>query len=90
MYKSKEDITNQISCRICLVDEPGIENPFVAPCNCAGTMKYVHIKCLQKWLKNRLKTTSRPLYSSIEWKPLDCELCQSHFPGIIHELFLIF
>ena len=82
-YKSSEEIgSGQISCRICLVDEPGIDNPFIAPCDCAGTMKYVHIKCLQKWLKNRLTTTSRPLYSSIEWKPLECELCKCRFPGV--------
>lgn len=80
--KSKEQLEeNIIFCRICLVEDTEIDNPFIIPCDCSGTMKYVHVKCIQKWLKNRLTTTTRPLCSSIEWKPLDCELCQSRFPG---------
>ena len=36
------------SCRICFDDE----NPdtFVEPCHCKGSMQFVHIKCLEKWI----------------------------------------
>ena len=37
----------EYSCRICLDTDYDVkENPLIAPCKCAGTMKYIHIKCL--------------------------------------------
>jgi hypothetical protein len=42
-----------IVCRICLEEEdvknPG-ENPFITPCKCIGSMKYIHVTCLRDWL----------------------------------------
>jgi hypothetical protein len=40
-------------CYICYDgdDEPE-ENPLVAPCNCKGDTKYVHLECLQRWNNN--------------------------------------
>ena len=35
------------SCRICLEEE----GPFVDVCNCKGSSKYVHEKCLSHWIK---------------------------------------
>lgn len=38
---------NQVkSCRICLGEENESENELISPCKCAGTMKYIHVKCL--------------------------------------------
>lgn len=34
------------SCRICLGEENEFENELINPCKCAGTMKYIHVKCL--------------------------------------------
>ena len=40
-------------CRICLEEEdnknPG-ENPFITPCKCTGSMKFIHVSCLRDWL----------------------------------------
>lgn len=40
-------------CYICYDgdDEPE-ENPLVAPCDCKGDTKYVHLECLQRWNNN--------------------------------------
>ncbi|TMW61986.1 hypothetical protein Poli38472_009479 [Pythium oligandrum] len=40
-------------CYICYdgEEEPD-ENPLVAPCNCKGDTKYVHLECLQRWNNN--------------------------------------
>lgn len=37
----------QSTCRICLGDNDEPDNPFITPCKCDGTMKCIHIKCLQ-------------------------------------------
>lgn len=53
------------TCRICHCDisEYDVTSAMISPCLCAGSMKYVHQACLQKWLKNSDKKS--------------CELC--HF-----------
>jgi hypothetical protein len=69
------------TCRICLSEssEPG--NPLVSPCHCSGTMKYVHIKCLQRWLKSKLHIKESGQAVSVFWKSLECELCKASFPN---------
>lgn len=44
-----ENVKNAKICRICHSNEPNKE--LIAPCNCAGTLKYVHQNCLQHWLR---------------------------------------
>jgi RING-variant domain len=51
------------SCRICLESE----GPFIAPCHCNGTIKYVHASCLQSW-----RTTNVQSFYA-------CELCHYHY-----------
>lgn len=36
-------------CRFCLSEESDKHNPFLSPCACAGTIKYVHRICLATW-----------------------------------------
>jgi len=36
-------------CRFCLSEEWDKNNPFLSPCACAGTIKYVHRSCLATW-----------------------------------------
>lgn len=31
------------ACRICLDDTEEEENPFITPCKCAGSMKFIHL-----------------------------------------------
>ena len=42
-------------CRICLEDEEDVEsgNPFITPCKCTGSMKYIHLKCLREWTDSK-------------------------------------
>ena len=49
-------------CRICYNESE--EESLLSPCNCAGSIKYVHQSCLLKWLKAR--------------KPV-CELCKYNY-----------
>lgn len=46
-------------------------------------MKYLHIVCLQEWLKSRMisKHTDQSLHYC--WKALDCELCKQTLPSTV-------
>jgi len=60
------------------------DNPFINPCRCSGTMKYIHVKCLQFWLasKIQIKQTSDSC-KTLSWKNIECELCKFEFPSNI-------
>jgi len=42
-------------CRICLEEEEDFQsgNPFITPCRCTGSMKYIHLKCLRNWTDSK-------------------------------------
>lgn len=41
---------NEILCKIChcSCDDNG---PYIHPCKCNGTLKYIHVECLNEWIK---------------------------------------
>ena len=45
------DSLNKI-CRICYENEIPM-NKIVAPCKCKGSIKFIHVKCLKKWIRTR-------------------------------------
>ncbi|XP_043478480.1 E3 ubiquitin-protein ligase MARCHF2-like isoform X2 [Leptopilina heterotoma] len=55
---------NLLFCRICFEDENSGE--LIDPCECSGSLKLVHTKCLEKWLS--ISNTDR------------CEICKYTFP----------
>ena len=66
-------------CRICLVeDEPS--DPLIAPCNCGGTMKYIHLSCFKKWIES--KTSKKQSDNSLSYcvKSLTCEISRCPIP----------
>lgn len=86
---SPKDITAQpptpgpekLPCRICLSDQQTPEDPLISPCKCAGTMKFIHLKCLREWLQSRLNIKQSGSIVSYYWKSLDCELCKENLPS---------
>ena len=52
-----------LRCRICLLND-GNES-LISPCKCKGTIAYVHLSCLERWLNVNGRHT--------------CELCQYEF-----------
>jgi E3 ubiquitin-protein ligase DOA10 len=44
--KNNEEESGRIICRNCH-DTDG--DDFIAPCNCKGSIKFVHRKCLDEW-----------------------------------------
>jgi len=41
---------NENICRICYENNKN-DSDMISPCKCKGTMKWVHSRCLEKWLK---------------------------------------
>ncbi|KAI8897525.1 hypothetical protein BC833DRAFT_565729 [Globomyces pollinis-pini] len=64
----ESNTTTGPTCRICYQEGNRFckENPLISPCPCDGSMKYVHLACLNTWRQTR--TTD--IYQ--------CEVC--HFP----------
>lgn len=60
-------------CRICLVEEEE-EDPLIDPCNCGGTMKFIHLSCFKKWIES--KTIKKQNENSVSYnvKSLTCEI----------------
>jgi hypothetical protein len=55
------------SCRICY--EPAKEgNPLWQPCNCAGSLAYIHRRCLLRWIIEDGRVRER-----------ECHLCQAPY-----------
>ena len=63
----------QMLCRICLIGEEYMD-PLISPCNCGGTMKFIHLSCFRKWIDSRTskKQTENSLTYSV--KSLTCEI----------------
>jgi len=36
------------------MDTDSEDNPFVCPCKCEGSVKWIHFKCLKQWLDNKM------------------------------------
>lgn len=70
-------------CRICLSDDSTTQNPLISPCKCIGSMKYIHLGCLQKWIASRMVVRNTSNCMTYSWKSMDCEICKSSFPFTI-------
>ncbi|KAH7640515.1 hypothetical protein HUG17_7982 [Dermatophagoides farinae] len=47
-------------------------NPLISPCHCRGTIRYMHARCLMKWLDKLKRRNSRS-------QPLSCEICNYEY-----------
>ncbi|KAL1228702.1 E3 ubiquitin-protein ligase [Trichinella spiralis] len=83
-------MSNEI-CRICHC-EAAPDQPLIAPCYCSGTLKYVHQKCLQQWIKSSqtkacevcrfsfiMQTKVKPFRNGYEWGKLQFDTNRDHY-----------
>lgn len=55
-------------CRFCFESD----GELISPCNCRGTLKYIHIECLQKWRK------TLP-FNVFNKRDIKCEICHKYY-----------
>ena len=73
-------------CRICYIEEEDEKNnPLIQPCICDGSLKYIHLSCLKKWINTHscVNLEENENCSIFLIKPVECELCKTKFPDII-------
>ena len=61
-------------CRICLSVE--VQDAMVNPCECRGSIEYVHLTCLQQYFSHKLKT-AHPAERRMMRQSLQCQICKS-------------
>eukprot|EP00397_Hematodinium_sp_SG-2012_P025731 GEMP01026904.1.p1 GENE.GEMP01026904.1~~GEMP01026904.1.p1 ORF type:complete len:442 (+),score=79.66 GEMP01026904.1:108-1433(+) len=72
-----------LPCRICLLEGATPEDPLIRPCECRGTIEYVHLACLRHWIRGRLDLSESS--SAYFYKPLACELCKAAYATHMYE-----
>lgn len=69
----------QLQCRICLSEGPQEGDPLLCPCECSGSIGYVHSDCIGKWLRGRLGLENHTK-AAFFYRPMACELCHATYP----------
>ena len=95
---SKVNVTKQhlpslgiIQCKICLSDLNNNDNPLISPCNCKGTMKYIHMECMRKYIMVQNEKTNRRFntinslitkqtVTVLAFHSVYCDLCNEKIP----------
>lgn len=75
-----ENSENKIICRICLNGQDSCINPMLSPCNCSGSVKYIHLKCLHTWIKCKVDESQNENCITLLWKNFKCEICKGVIP----------
>ena len=83
--KKKSTDFPQRCCRICYLEEENELNPLIQPCLCSGSLKYIHLECLRKWIGTRNWTQIENNENVCIYliKEVDCELCKNKLPDYI-------
>jgi len=68
------------TCRICITEDNSKENPLFNPCNCIGSMRFVHYGCLKYWLSKKLTLKRQDHVLSYFWSTFECEVCKTIYP----------
>ena len=83
--KEVNENQNNKVCKICYLEEESSDNPLVQPCTCSGSMKFIHLNCLKKWLNTSviIKIKNDEKCNIYQCKKAECELCKTKFPDFI-------
>ena len=77
---SQKNSSSRPTCRICYLLNSDMDNPLISPCNCNGSMKYIHYKCLKNCIEANLIKKKEEYYKYYYWKNYCCEICQKEYP----------
>lgn len=70
----------QRTCRICYSNQSDLSDPLISPCNCTGSMSYIHFKCLKRCILSKLHKKEDICYISYLIKNQQCEICLKTYP----------
>lgn len=78
--KEKSKKTKLPACRICLMDDNEEENPLINPCNCIGSVRFIHLQCIKHWLKSKINSQTLNFITVHSFKNFECEICKASVP----------
>ncbi|XP_029312125.1 E3 ubiquitin-protein ligase MARCH7-like isoform X3 [Cottoperca gobio] len=65
-----EELPDEVDqCRVCHSGDSSPTNPLLSPCHCSGSVRFIHLDCLKKWIKSRIDFGLGP------YTVRRCELC---------------
>lgn len=71
-FSRQESVDSERSCWICFAsDEDGNMAPWVQPCKCRGSTKWVHQSCLYRWVDEKQKGNAL--------RAVSCQQCQTEY-----------
>lgn len=78
------ETTSHPPCRFCLSVTIEPHSPLIRPCNCTGSVAYIHISCMQSWFNSKIqiKDCNAQIPGQIifyGWKTLECEVCKKQY-----------
>lgn len=77
-------------CRICFESSEGAENSLLAPCACSGSLRYIHVACLRRWLDGQLQVKQFDNGGgSYLIRTILCEICKSPYSKSVYQSILI-
>ncbi len=65
-------------CRFCMTRESE-SDPLLTACDCAGSMKHIHLGCLRKWNQDKVSSRVTSTSSLLLWRVLKCEICNFQY-----------
>lgn len=78
-------------CRICFEAGDDLNNnTLLSPCACAGSLRYIHVGCLRRWLDGQLQVKQLDQGGgSYLIRTITCEICKSVYSKSVYESVLI-
>ena len=70
LSKEEEEEEDLNICRICYDNQETDDNKLIRPCKCKGTQRWIHEKCLLRWLNVNINNPEKRDY---------CDLCKYKF-----------
>ena len=67
-------------CKVCLQGEDNSADKLVAPCQCRGSCRYIHLECLREWVKSKVRKEHKGIVTSYCFRKWECELCKTPLP----------
>ena len=77
------ELRKKLICRLCYLSESTIEDPLISPCNCSGSMKYIHLSCLKNSIKIKYTKKVSEYAEMFLFQNYSCEICLTQYPKYI-------
>jgi hypothetical protein len=87
---SEAQSTSGPVCRICFEPSDELNNVLLSPCSCSGSLRYIHVECLRRWLDGQLQVKQfENGGGSYLIRTIACEICKSAYSKSVYESILI-